>query len=143
MSNTNISEILDGSGFKKVAYAIRHSTVIPQYWKGAKKRGETKDESPYEVRYGLGAEFKRKSVVTEEFLVALTSFMQSYSQENSQVLEGLKENDPRQKYLRKDLRTPDIKEIAHWVDKYGSELVAKLLVAYGYAREPREDNQNS
>jgi hypothetical protein len=59
--------------------------------------------------------------------------MQSYNQENAQKLENTGQQ------MRKDLRTSDIQEVVRLVDEYGPEVVANLLVAYGYAREPREE----
>ncbi len=45
--------------------------------------------------------------------------------------------------MRKDLRTSDIQDVVELVDEFGSEVVANLLIAYGYAREPREDETAS
>jgi len=126
-SNKPLLPIVQNTGFQNVAYAIRHSTVIPQ---GRKARGL---DTLYDVRYGLGAELKRKATVRDEFVVALSNFMQTYNQENAQVLENTKQQ------MRRDLRTPDIEEVVRLVDEYGSEVVANLLVAFGYAREPREE----
>lgn len=126
-SNKPLSPIIENEGFQNVAYAIRYSTIIPQ---GRRARGE---QSLYEVRYGLGAEFKRKATVRDEFIVALSNFEQSYNQENAQVFENTKQQ------MRRDLRTSDIQEVVRLVDEYGSEVVANLLIAFGYAREPRED----
>ncbi len=131
MTQKKFSKILEREGFQNVAYAIRHSTIIPQ---GRKAKGQ---DYLYEIRYGLGAEFKRKSTVKEEFLTALSDFMQSYNQENAQTLENTG------KQMRKDLRTSDIQDVVELVDEFGSEVVANLLIAYGYAREPREDETAS
>jgi hypothetical protein len=127
MTQKKFAPILENEGFRNVAYAIRHSTIVPQ---GRKARGQ---DNLYEIRYGLGAELKRKSTVPEEFIAALTDFMQNYNQENVQKAES------RGQQMRKDLRTSDIEEIVHLVDEYGSETVANLLIACGYAREPREE----
>lgn len=134
MTQKRFVPILESAGFQNVAYAIRHSTIVPQ---SRKARGQ---DYLYDVRYGLGAELMRKATVKEEFVAALSEFMQSYNQENVQKLES------KGQQLRKDLRTSDIEEIIRLVDEYGSEVVANLLIAYGYAREPREDetpNSNS
>ncbi len=119
--------IVENSGFQNVAYAIRHATIIPQ------RRKANKQDNLYEVRYSLGAELKRKSAVRDEFVAALTDFIQSYNQENVQKLES------KGQQLRKDVRTDDIAEIVRLIDEYGSEVVANLLIAYGYAGEPREE----
>jgi len=130
-SNKPLLPIVQNEGFQNVAYAIRYSTIIPQGRKAQNK------DSLYGVRYGLGAELKRKATVRNEFVVALGDFMQSYNQENSQKLENTGQQ------MRRDLRTMDIEEVVRLVDEYGSEVVANLLVAYGYAREPREAEPNS
>jgi hypothetical protein len=44
--------------------------------------------------------------------------------------------------MRRDVRTTDIAEVVRLIDEYGSEVVANLLIAYGYAREPREEQPN-
>jgi hypothetical protein len=125
-ANKPLLPIIQNEGFQNVAYAIRHSTVIPQ---SRKARGQ---DALYEVRYGLGAELRRKATVRDEFVVALCGFMQSYNQENAQKLENTGQQ------MRRDLRTTDIEEVVRLVDEYGPEVVASLLIAYGYAREPRE-----
>lgn len=130
-SNQSLLPIVQSEGFQNVAYAIRYSTIVPQ----GRKARELK--SLYDVRYGLGAEIKRKAPVRDEFIAALSDFMQSYAQENSQVLENTGQQ------MRRDLRTADIEEVVRLVDAYGSEVVANLLVAYGYAREPREAELDS
>lgn len=126
-TNKPLTVIVENPGFQNVAYAIRHSTVIPQ---GRKARGE---DTLYDIRYGLGMELKRKATVRDNFVAALADFMQSYNQENRQVLES------RKQQKRRDLRTTDVEAVVRLVDEYGPEVVANLLVAYGYAREPRED----
>jgi len=130
-TNRSLRTIIESPGFQNVAYAIRHSTIIPQ---GRKARGE---DTLYDIRYGLGMDLKRKATVRDEFIAALADFMQSYNQENSQVLES------RKQQMRRDLRTTDVEAVIHLVDEYGPEVVANLLVAYGYAREPRDEAENS
>lgn len=126
----DLTPIVENSGFQNVAYAIRHATIIPQ------TRKANNQDTLYDVRYGLGAELKRKGTVRDEFVAALTDFIQSYNQENVQKLES------KGQQLRKDVRTSDIAEVVRLIDEYGSELVANLLIAYGYAREPREEQSS-
>ncbi len=128
-SNKPLLPIVKNPGFQNVAYAIRHSTVIPQ------SRKARNQDYLYDIRYGLGAELKRKATVRDEFIATLSNFMQSYNQENAQKLENTGQQ------MRKDLRTSDIQEVVQLVDEYGPEVVANLLVAYGYAREPREEEE--
>jgi len=123
-----LAEILENEGFRNIAYAIRHSTVIPQYLKA-------KGDHLYEVRYGLGMELKRKAAYPKEFIAALSSFLHEYNQENAQKSES------KGQQRRKNVRTGDIEDVVRLVDKFGSELVCNLLVAFGYARDPREETE--
>ncbi|GIV84807.1 MAG: hypothetical protein KatS3mg052_1814 [Candidatus Roseilinea sp.] len=127
----DLTPIVENSGFQNVAYAIRYATIVPQ------TRKANKQDNLYEVRYGLGAELKRKGTVRDEFVAALADFIQSYNQENVQKLES------KGQQMRKDVRTDDIAEVVRLIDEYGSEVVANLLIAYGYAREPREEQSNA
>jgi hypothetical protein len=117
--------ILESPGFQNIAYAIRQSTVTAQY---RKKQGDRK----YDVRYGLGQELARKSRYPGEFITALTDFLHKYNAENAQVMEV------RPAPYRRSVLTTDIDQIIDLIDKYGSEVVANLLIAYGYARLPQQ-----
>lgn len=118
-------EIVENEGFRRIAYAIRHSTVIPQYLKDR--------EGLYDVRYGLGTELKRKAAYPKDFLVALSDFLHEYDRENAQKAET------KGQQRRKNVREGDLDEIVRLVDKFGSEVVGNLLVAYGYASESKDD----
>jgi hypothetical protein len=115
---------LDSSGFINIAYAIRQSTIVAQY---RKKEGDRR----YDVRYGLGRDLVRRSQYPEEFVAALSDFLHQYNAENAQVMET------RSGPYRKSVQTGDIQNILELIDRHGSDLIAKLLVAYGYARDPR------
>lgn len=120
-----LTRILESQGFQNIAYAIRQSTVTAQY---RKKQGDRK----YDVRYGLGQELARKARYPESFIAALGDFLHKYNAENAQVMEA------RSGPYRRSVKTTDIDEIAALIDEFGSETVANLLIAYGYAREPYE-----
>lgn len=122
------SAILQNDGFRNVAYAIRQSTVNAQY---AKKQGDRR----YDVRYGLGQELTRQSQYENEFLAALADFLHKYNAENSQVMAN------RSGPYRKSIRMDDIEAITALVDEFGSDLICKLLVAFGYARAERTETQ--
>lgn len=117
--------ILENPGFQNIAYAIRQATVTAQY---RKKQGERK----YDVRYGLGQELARKARYRAEFAAALSDFLHKYNAENAQVMET------RSAPYRRSIQTSDIEAIVQLIDEYGSETVANLLIAYGYARIPRD-----
>ncbi len=126
-SNEPLAPILESPGFRNIAEAIRRSTIIPQY------RG--RGESEYDIRYGLGQELKRKALYNDEFIAALSEFMQSYNAENARVYEKTG------KQYRKNILTSDVEDIVRLVDKYGAPTVGNLLIAFGYAREPREEEE--
>ncbi len=129
-SDQKYQRILDTPGFQNIATAIRQSTVTAQYRR--KKQGDRK----YDVRYGLGQELARKSRYPGEFIVALTDFLHKYNAENAQVMET------RPKPYRRSILTTDIDDIIQLIDLYGSEVVANLLIAYGYARLPQQGEPN-
>ena len=125
-----LTPILQNEGFRRIAEAIRNSTVRPQYFKSTGKAG------PYQIRYGLGTDLLRNASYPEKFSQALSRFVFAYNKENGQVLERFKGKPP---VRRKDVRTTDLAEVIALVDEYeDSETVANLLVAFGYAREPKE-----
>lgn len=126
-SNKPLAPILESQGFRNIAEAIRRSTIIPQY------RG--RGESEYDIRYGLGQELKRKALYNDEFIAALSKFMQSYNAENARVYEKAG------KQYRKNILTSDIEDIVRLVDEYKATTVGNLLIAFGYAREPREEEE--
>lgn len=119
-----LSRIIENSGFRNIATAIRRSTVIPQYQKVA---GDT----PYEVRYGLADDLRRKARNRNEFISALSEFMQQYVQENKRVFAREK------RAVRADITTKDIAELVQLIDEYDTLTIANLLIAFGYARDPK------
>lgn len=123
----DLNDIVEKSeGFRNLATAIRKATVSAQY---RKARGN----QVFEVHYGLAQEWKRKVKFKDEFVVTLSDFVWQYNQENARHAEQKKEP-------RKNISTEDLDQVIVLIDKHGSELVGMLLLAYGYAREPREDD---
>jgi hypothetical protein len=124
-----LAPILQCPGFRNIAGAIRRSTVIPQYFKS---RGE---KGPYTVRYGLGAELLRQATYPEQFIQALSTFVHDYNRETGQVQERYKDN---LRVRRSQITTEDVQQVVELIDIYGSKTVGNMLVAFGYAREPRD-----
>jgi hypothetical protein len=125
----HLSRILETPGFQNIAYAIRQATVTAQY---RKQQGDRR----YDVRYGLGQQLARKAAYPNEFIAELADFLAKYNAENAQVME---KNRPGR--YRRSIRTSDIDDIVALIDEFGdSRLICNLLVAYGYARVPREDD---
>jgi hypothetical protein len=132
-TDDKLTPILENPGFRNVAAAIRRSTVIPQYFKARGDRG------PYDIRYGLGNDLLRRAAYPEQFVRALGEFLHDYNRETAQVHERYKGNPP---VRRATVTTEDIEQVVALIDEFGSETVANLLVAFGYAREPRDRQEN-
>lgn len=125
MTEPKLTPILQNQGFRNVAEAIRRSTVVPQYI-GRKS-------SNFDVRYGLGQEMKRKAQYADDFIQELAAFMQSYNEENARVYERTKGQS-----RRKAITTDDIQDIVGLIDEHGPQTICNLLIAFGYARDPKE-----
>ncbi len=126
---TTYTPILENEGFQNIAYAIRQSTVIAQM---RKKEGDRR----YDVRYGLGQDLLRKSQYAHEFLKAITEFITRYNAENAQVMES------RPGPYRRSIRTDDVADIVRLIDEYqDAELICKMLIAFGYARDGRKQEE--
>lgn len=130
MTEPRYAEILEDEGFRNIAYAIRASTVIAQYQKAQGNR-------KYDVRYGLGQELARKSRYEADFITALSDFMFKFNAENAQVMEVTKGQRPP---YRRSIQTSDIESVVALIDRFGSEIIANLLIAFGYARQPRKND---
>lgn len=136
MNNTEpkLSKITQSQGFRNLAYAIRMATVEAQ--RRSLKKNQGKYAVQYETRYGLGTELVRKAAYRNDFLVALSEFIQSYNAENARMRERMERvrNDPSPKGTRSDVSMQDLDELLALMDEYGDpHMIASLLVAYGYA----------
>jgi hypothetical protein len=120
-----LGEILDNPGFQSVAAAIRRST------RGALYAKKLSNDRTYEVHYGLAQELKRKALYKTEFAAALAGFITEYMTENLRAAD-------RGKRQRPAVTTTDLEQVVALMDKFDSETVAMLLIAYGYAKEPRD-----
>jgi hypothetical protein len=129
-SQQTFSQILQTEGFKNVAYAIRHSTVVPQALKARKLKPVVS------IRYGLGQQLARKSAYPSDFIAEIAEFLHMYNAENAQLREN------RRTVYRKNVTTADIDALAQLVDKFGSKVVCNMLIAYGYAREPQQEDKH-
>lgn len=140
-----LTPITSNSGFKRIAYAIRQSTIRAQY-----RRSQQKDRT-YEVRYGLGQELMREARYKMKFIAALSTFLQQYNAETAREEEKaanrkggtLTHADRLQYNLRGTVSHADIDQIIELIDTYDSETVCSLLVAYGYASDSRKEKGES
>lgn len=128
--NKVLVPIVRSSGFQHIARAIRQSTVTLQYL--ASKEGRS--SIPYEIRYGLGQELLHKANRNDEFLTAISEFVLSYNAENARIAEKRSEV-----WRREAITGQDLDDLVQLVDEYGANTIAHLLVAYGYARETKEE----
>ncbi|MCG8352767.1 MAG: hypothetical protein MI924_33810 [Chloroflexales bacterium] len=128
-------------GFHNIAYAIRHSTVIPQRQLARFKAKEKGTHKPlYEVRYGLGNNLRRKTASVSEFMGALAEFLQVYNAETDQVYENTSDDrKDNQEFGRGRYRSPvavsDLDDVFTLIKACNNDvvLVCNMLVAYGYA----------
>ena len=134
-----LSEITKSRGFRNLAYAIRMATV--EAHRRNLKRNQDKYEVSYEVRYGLGQELLRKSAYPNEFVIALSEFIHDYNAENARMRERLeRQGNPQPRGARSDVSIQDIDELLALMDKYRDpQMIASLLVAYGYASTYQRD----
>lgn len=123
--NDKLSPILEDPGFRRVAEAIRRSTVIPQYQKAQGR------DMLYEIRYGLGDKLLRHAQYADEFAQELSRFMYDYNHENA------RKSETRKQQFRSNLTVEDVASIVALIDEHGAPTVANLLVAFGYARDPK------
>lgn len=140
-----LSRIVQDEGFRNIARAIRQATITAQYRKANKERFLVR----YDVRYGLGQQLARKAAYPNEFVAELTAFLHLYNAENSQMQENLNSRyqgkipEGVRRQMRRSIKVSDIEAILSLIDEYqDSRLICNLLVAYGYAREPYEKDDN-
>jgi hypothetical protein len=129
--NRRFREIVEDPGFRAVAGAIRRSTVTEQYHK-------SKGKQVFKIEYGLFQDFKRKARFPDQFVEALSEFVNSYNAQNARREEQLKGKGGRR---RARLTVGDLDSVVELIDTHGSEPVAMLLIAYGSARDPRAPDE--
>ena len=135
-----LTDITGNPGFQRVAYAIRQATVKAQY-----RRSQLRDRT-YEVRYGLGQELMREARYKDKFTAALAEFLHQYNAETAreeekaanQVGGAITSEIRRARKLRGTVSKDDIDAVMQLIEHFGSELIAALLVTYGYASDTRQ-----
>ncbi len=130
MNELKISEIISNEGFKKVAYAIRNSTVILQ---GAKSRGKKVE---FEIRYGLAQTLQNKSKSKQDLTEFIGGFIGTYNAETARKAE-------LKKGFRKPVRENELTLFYGLLDKFPSLVVGALLASYGFALTTKEEKEIS
>jgi hypothetical protein len=134
-----MSVIMHNSGFQQIASAIREATVRAQ------RRVSQENDNRYDVRYGLHQDLLRKARSRDEFMVELGKFIANYNAETAREEEKLARSLAREgkkwetKYyrthrLRFPVTTTAMEQLGDLLDRYPTELVATMLVAYGTSR---------
>lgn len=122
----SFEDIFSNKGFIAVSKAIRNSTIIPVIHKNKK-----------DVVFGLSNKLKIASRTKESFVSEISEFIQKYNE--SMMLKDFHQNQ-HQKYVT----TEELAEFFKLLDSdASSKTIAGLLVAFGYAKDPKESNNNS
>lgn len=129
--NRKFEEIVEDPGFRAVAAAIRRATVTEQYHK-------SKGNQVFEIEYGLFQDLKRKARFPDQFIGALSEFINSYNAQNARREEQLRGRGGRR---RPRLTVSELDSVVKLIDEHGSEPVAMLLIAYGSARDSRAPDE--
>jgi hypothetical protein len=133
-----LTPIIESEGFQNIARAIRQSTVSLQYQTIAAKK-QKKPKPPYDIRYGLGQELRRRANYPDEFIQALGDFLHSFNAENARAAENASTTELSGQSRRKSVREDDITQIVQLIDEHGPQTVCHLLLAFGYALVSRDD----
>jgi hypothetical protein len=117
-----VKEILEDEGFKSLARAIRNSTIYAL----------TLPNSQREVYFGLAQKWKQKLKGGPSALMTeIADFVQT---QNWEVVNKLKGRGHV-------VTTQHLDSLIALIDKHGAELVGSLLLAYGYARAPKVEDE--
>ncbi len=116
-------EILNNIGFQAVANAIRNSTIVPIIHKDNKS-----------VMFGLNQKLKIASRNNDSLVTEVSNFIQQY---NETIMLKDYHNNQHKKYVT----TEELQEFCKILDNgVSSKLIAGMLVAFGYAKEPSQNN---
>lgn len=129
------SEIVQTGGFRAVAAAIRRATVSEQFHKARTGKQD------YEIHYGLFQDLRQKARFKDQVAALLSSFIASYNYENARHAEqaarlGRGGGERR----RPQVTQQHLDELVDLLDRFGSEIVTMLLIAYGSARDARDES---
>lgn len=125
-----LSEIVNDKGFLSVARAIRNCTIYAE----RARRSEQQQKPQREVRYALAQQWKQKiHGGNAELASAIAEFVQD---QNWEVIHKLED-----KYHK--VSTGELNSLMALIEKYGTELVGSLLLAYGYSEMPKSAKRAS
>jgi hypothetical protein len=124
----SLTEITEDPGFLRIARAINSATVYAG--KIQTKGGAV--ELDWQRNYGLAQRLSSQAGSKKDFIIELMTFLSSYENENLRLSEQLQKDG---KTLRRIWTTnEDLDRVIALIEKFGSNLVANLLITYGYSR---------
>ncbi len=131
MVENGYKKILETPGFVNLAKAIRQSTVSLQ--------AAPKTNRPYDVKYGLVQEMKRKTLDRNSLIKFLSDFIATYNAENARKVEVARDRGQKLPWYRSNISTEDLEQVIALMDEFeDAELIGKMLMAYGFARSRRD-----
>lgn len=141
----DLTAIVQNPGFQNIAAAIRKATTFALY-----KVRTTKTQTypyPYSIRYGLSQELLRVAAHKDKFVATIGKFLGQYNAETALINDRMQKRldvglEVPKDYWRTPVDTEDINEIVRLIVEFGSQPVANLLVAYGYAKSSHQGNQD-
>lgn len=117
-----MKEIVENPGFLSVARGIRNCTI---YAVSLGKR---------ETHFGLAQQWKQKiKGGDKEFVPVLCDFVQTQNWEVEHRLNGKGHS----------IKKEDLDSVIGLIQRHGAELVGMLLLAYGYARAPKTEAEDT
>lgn len=117
-----LKEIIEDEGFRSIARAIRNTTIYAVGMKSSNR----------EIQFGLAQKWKQKMHGDEgEFAAALADFVQANNWEVAHKLEG----------KGFQVSATHLDSVFGLIEKHGEEKVGSLLLAYGYSRAPKVDDE--
>lgn len=126
----SVSEITENPGFLRIARAINSATVYAG--KIQTKNGQI--ELDWQRNYGLSQRLTSQASSKRDFIIELTVFLNTYENENLRIAEQLQKEGKKLKRIWPTKE--DLDQVIALIDdeRFGSSLVANLLIAYGYSR---------
>ncbi len=131
--NKPLAPVVSDPHFQAVARAIRKSTINALYQKDNLPSG-------IEVHYGLAQELRRLSPYKEKFVARLMQHLQTYNEENAK--SSTRAINQNRTFRRANVTTQDIDRIVELIDDFGAETMCGLLLAYGYAKDVRDSDDD-
>lgn len=133
----NYKVVFENQGFKNIARAIRNSTILAQY------RKNNNDKIKYPIRYGLAQDIRRKAPYKDELIEYISDFITWYNKETARVAEKHPELLKEGK-IRATIKYQDIEDFISLLEdsKFDSNVIGKLLCAYGYALDRENENKS-